>query len=417
MAVTRQLHNHGAEQSVLGACLLRPAIATWLDLRRDDFHDLRHKAIWSAIQGLQADQVAVDVETIADRMQQRGRLDAAGGYAYLGELATRTPTADNAEHYAAIVKSWAINRKVLEAGDHFRELLGKVDGEELLDAAQSYLASVDRPRALAKTLADCVAEEQAAIRDYNPLDEWVGLPTGIAELDEKIGGLPVGVTTILAARPSEGKSSLALAIARNTATVEPALVLTAEDRSKTMAQRVIADLAACNLARVRRRDLDLLEKERALSAAARGLEQVYIEHVHGQPMAQVVRTIRAYARLRGVKLVIFDYLQKCPKPRGAGNKNDAVEENINRFDDVVGELELAGLMVSQLSRQCEKESRRPRLSDLRDSGSLEQVAKLVLMLHPSDRDDELEIIVRKNHQGAREQVTRVRFEREFCRIA
>jgi replicative DNA helicase len=397
-----------AEQSVLGACLNQPAILGWLDLDPDVFWDARHGHIWLAMRSLADGGKPVDEVTVASELESRLRLKACGGLIYLAELALRCLTVENVAAYAAILRGHLVTRRLLNLASSLpsRVLDGNA-GEELLGDVQVGLAEIEPHQAddggawsdaVRVELVATVGDAERRARG----EQGVGrIPTGISVIDAKIGGLPIGVPSVLGARPKVGKSSLALCIARSAAVVGlPVHVVTLEDKRSVWVQRALAQDTHIPVDRIASRMLDR-DEMRQLAIAAEALAKApgpRVDHGHGMAIERIVRMVRARRRELGTRLVILDYLQLLPRsPRG--QREQELENGMNALAELAGRDDLAVLVLSQLSREGERDQRPPILSDFRGSGSIEQVGKLILALHPARVETEVELLVLANTQG------------------
>lgn len=424
-AILRARHVE-AEQGVIGGCMMRPQVLGWLELEAREFFDPRHHAIWEAMRSLHSTGGAVDEVTVLSKLREMGKDEAVGGLAYLSQLGLRVPNEDSTEHYAAIVHEHFVNRSILylaaSVPSRFNE---EISGEELLADVQRGLSDIDvRRRADAVDVSEAVAEELGSIREFLRAQQAgepvsVGVPTGIEPIDRRIGGIIMGAPTVLGGRPASGKSSFALSIANHSAQSGfPVHLFTYEDRRTTFAQRELSFYSGVPVDRIRSRqfergDLELLGRAKDEFMRPRGIE---VEHAHGMPISTLVRRVRGRRRELKTQLVILDYIQLCPATDRRMKRYEAIGANMQQLVELAGRDDLAVLVLSQLGRDNDKEKRRPVMSDLRESGDLEQHAKLILALHSTNRDaPTIEVLVLKNHQGP-EAIIDVYYDRARCRI-
>jgi replicative DNA helicase len=416
--------NIDAEQGAIGGCFRKPAILEYLELDARDFFDPRHQCIWSAMESLKGDRLPVDELSVEDVLKRAGKLDAVGGLAYLSQLALRVPTEDATEHYARIVREHACRRRLLYlagsipsrvvANEELDELLGDV-GRELAacEPAQRDPGGELGPAAV----VEC--REAVAELDQVARGKTVGVPTGVAILDEHIGGLPVGVPSVVGARPAMGKSTLALNIALHAARRGGfgVHIVTYEDPRKTYAQRLLSMESGVDVARVAARTFDSVESAALMRAsdAVRALKGLYVEHGHGLDVRTITRRVRSRRRELGTRLVILDYIQLIPHRDRRLRQHEQIEDNMNALAELAGQEGIAVLVLSQLKRPERGEVHRPTLDDFRGSGSIEQVGKLIIGLHKAQQQGELELLVLKNHQGPEAQII-ARWDRAHCRI-
>lgn len=410
-----------AEQAVLGGCFLRPEVIDWIELEAEAFVDPRNRAVWEAMQCLRRDGTAIDEVTVGGFLKLVGR---DPGFPYLAELQMRVPTVDNVVSYAALLREHMVNRRLLLIGSSVASRLESgLSGEELLADVQRAVSEAEPVRTEEGIdLATAVAEEYREIESYFTSDrKQVGIPTGIGQLDSKTGGLPLGVPSVVGARPGEGKSTLAMNIANHaSANGFGVHLFTYEDRRANWAQRELAWQSGVDVSQIRARQLTDNERGmlRFASTALAQRTNIIIEHAHGQSAQWVVRRVRGRRRSLDTRLVIVDYLQLMPGVRTA-KRHEQIEANVNDLAELAGHDNLSVLLVSQLNRQIESragDDAGPQLSDFRDSGSIEQVGKLILALGQKDpSSSSLDIWVLKNHQGPKAHF-QVHYDRPHCRI-
>lgn len=416
-------HNLEAEQAVLGGCFFRPDVLSWLELDEGDFFDPRHRAVWRAMQGLAADRVPVDEIAVEDVLKRTGRLEPVGGLAYLSQLALRCPNEDSTAFYANIVREHACRRRLLYLGSGIAtKVLEDQELDELLGEVQRELTACEpRRRDAGGELGEAAAEDYRALVsevDQVARGQTVGVPTGVAILDAQIGGLPDGVPSVLGARPGMGKSTLALNIALYAARTcgYGVHIVTYEDPRKTFAQRLQAMESGVDVMRIRARTVDRQEAA-ALAQAAESLRQLkglYVEHGHGLDMRAIVRRVRGRRRELGTRLVVIDYLQRVPHADRRLRRHEQLEDHMDVLAAFAGEENLALLVLSQLKRAEDRDSR-PTLDDFKGSGAIEESGKLIIGLHKAQAVGELELLVLKNAQGPQAQV-KASWNRATCRI-
>lgn len=413
-----------AEAAVIGGCMLKPSILEWLDLEPEAFFDARHQAVWRAIQALRRDRMGVDEVTVASALRASGKLDFVGGPAFIAQLGLRVPTEDNTVYYADVVRENHCTREILYRCATAASRSRSMRGEELLADMQRALAETEPHRRDQPLTAGAAAEEELrallAFLDRQKTETVsVGIRTGVELLDQETGGIPTGVVSVLAARTGVGKSTLVRNMAQAaSAQGGGAHVLTWEDRRSTFAQRDLADESGVDVKRIRSRDLEGYEVSQLIAAADRLRERKRIvwDHAHGMSAARAIRRVRAMRRELGTRLVVVDYIQLLPAPGRGMKKHEQVEANLNAFAELAGQEDLAVVVVAQLGREVEKENRRPRLSDMKDSGAIEQVGKLIIALHPTSNANEIEVLVLKNHQGPKDLLLVARYDAARSRI-
>ncbi|MDO8846900.1 MAG: replicative DNA helicase [Coriobacteriia bacterium] len=414
-------HNIEAEQSLLGSMFLSADAVenciTIVDV--DDFYRPPHRKIFSAIKYLHLRGDAVDQITVAARLESSGELDAAGGKPYLLDITGAVPTAANAEYYAQIVKRTSMLRQLIDAATTIQAYSyeNPDDIDEVVERAEKTIFAVTNKRVSSnfRVLDDLVKESFAELEKlYDHKSHVTGVPTGFPDLDKILAGMHKGDLIILAARPSVGKTALALNIAVNAAKAgATTAVFSLEMSSAQLVQRIM-----CAEARVDSQKLRtgyLADEDWPLLMQAMGRLPLDRLHVDDTPSISILE-VRAKARrlFRGVEngLIIVDYLQLM-QPHGRRSENRQVEiAEISRGLKILAkELGCPVVALSQLSRAVEQRtSKRPMLSDLRESGAIEQDADVVIFIDrntdPGAQDEpgrpqkgEAEIIVAKHRNG------------------
>jgi replicative DNA helicase len=418
-----------AEQAVLGACLISErAIDDALTvLDGDEWYHAPHRAIWQALTWLRNEGIAADQITVADELQHLGKLDEAGGHVYLARLASETATARNAGHHARIVRRLWQAREFIARAQAFaaRAYDGRDDVTALLQAAQADLAKLEgagdqQTPDYDAVLADTLARLETLLASGGALP---GLPTGFPELDRLTGGWQPGSLVIIAARPSVGKSALALLEADVAARAGHAVVIFSVEMPRwQLGQRHLA--MACNVACDAIRLGTVSPEELATLKRTKGelgKLPITIDDRQDVSMADIATTCRKHHRAGKLALVIVDYLQELRAHGRADNREQEVAGIARAAKRLARELAVPVLLLSQLSRDIEhRADQRPQLSDLRESGAIEQEADVAMFIsrpemHNRDtlvfrhhgEEVELpsaglaELIVAKNRNGAR----------------
>lgn len=402
-------HSAEAEQSVLGALLLdNRAFDRVADVVAEgDFYRREHRLIFGAIAGLVLASREADVVTVFERLQAAGTADEVGGLQHLNALAQSVPGAGNARRYAEIVAERATLRGIIAACDDGATGAFNPQGRSasaVLDAVAQKLALLERRsmRRQPKSLRDLLPERLDAISALADGEKQAGMSTSIPRIDRMMaGGLRPGHVYVLAARPSVGKSSFAEAIGLHVAECHgPVLMLSQEMPDAEVADRALSGLGRIDYEGVQTGKLSQEEWSRLADAVERGQHLPF--YVDDQPALRI-GDIRAKARqVKGLKLLIVDYLQLCD---GDGDNRNAEIEQISRaLKALAKELGFAVLALSQLNREVEKRAtKEPMLSDLRDSGAIEQDADVVMFLWPvSEFDGGSKLVgvkLEKNRQG------------------
>jgi replicative DNA helicase len=436
-------HNLDAEASVLGGVILRNEVLGQLDtLEVDDFYDHRHKVVFAAIRALEASAKPIDVVTLEVEIEKQGKLDAIGGIAFLGELTLRVPTADNVLAYNEIVTDKHQARKLMLATSEITEK-GYEDGLEVrdyLDEAEAKIFEVTqrRDKTGPEPIKGLVKKVFSSLDErFKSADGITGVPTGFADLDSRTAGLQPTELIILAARPAMGKTSFAMSLAQTAATTAswPCLVFSLEMSSTQLAERMLCSEARVDSSALRRGQLQRQDMTN-LTYAAATLSKAPI--LIDDTPALSLRELRARARRwrtnpdmfpkQGAKktgLILIDYLQLMRgSPQAAkASREQEISEISRGLKALAKELECPVLALSQLNRSLENRTdKRPQLSDLRESGAIEQDADVILFIYRDviyNKDTEhpniAEVIIGKNRHGATGTVE-THFEGKYTRF-
>lgn len=405
-------HSIEAEQSVLGALLHKPDalddIANLIDAGM--FYRSGHAVMFSTISAMVNESNVVDVVTVAERLDRDGYLDDIGGLAYMAELAHNVPSAANIKRYAAIVREKWQARSLIAIGNEVADAAMSMSVSEAVGQAQEKLSAVveSTSRGEAKPIGTSVRLVLEQIETaFNHGFGIVGLSTGLHDLDDKLGGLRPGQLIIVAGRPGMGKTALSLQVAHHiAASGTPALVLSMEMPATELAAREVARVAKLSVADMMRGKI----RDEDWAALTHGLSTVkdlpmLVDEQGGLSFVEAAAKIRLARRKHGIGLAVLDYLQLM---RGDGdNRNQELEGITRGLKALSKELGIPIIALSQLSRKCEERTnKRPLLSDLRESGGIEQDADVVLMIYRDevytpDSDDKgtAEIIIAKQRQG------------------
>lgn len=378
------------EMSVIGAVLVSPdVLALMPTLSTLDFRNHKPRATWDAIRNLEAVNAPIDVTTIGDELAKIGMLEAVG-YAWLGDCALTVPTTSNAIEYAKRLKDLALRQRLLEGLRDITDAAtrGELSGSEMLSlvVAQTSRLDAEQPED-GRTIGQVV---QARVKEIERMEAerregkrtLTGFPTGIEKLDEKLGGWQPGIVSIIAARPAMGKSSLGLATSDASSLAgHGAHVFSLEDTAAAYADRSMSRESQVEAERIRNCDLQRGHME-SLQTALRKLarRQCWLfDDRSGVTAEEIVRSVRRRKKDNRTKVVIVDYIQLVRKPHPRMNTHEALGEIITTFADAAKADGMAYVVMSQLNREIEKrDDRRPQLSDLRESGSLEERAKCVI---------------------------------------
>jgi replicative DNA helicase len=426
-------HDVAAEQCVLGGMLIsKDAISDVMEvIRPQDHYRPAHQLVHEAILELYGRGEPADAVTVSDLLSKRGELARVGGGAYLHTLIASVPTAANAGYYARIVRERAILRRLVEAGTRIVQLgyAGDGDADELVDRAEAEIYGVTERR---------VSEDYLPLAEIMPgaLDEieaigsrggiMTGVPTGFADLDALTNGLHPGQMIVIAARPAIGKSTLALDLAR-AATVKhglPSVIFSLEMSRNEITMRLLSAEARVPLHAMRTGQMG----EEDWARLARRMSEVvdaplYIDDSPNMSMMEIRAKCRRLKQRHDLRLVIIDYLQLMSSPRRVENRQQEVSEMSRSLKLLAKELDVPVVAISQLNRGPEQRNdKRPLLSDLRESGSIEQDSDLVILLHREDayerespRAGEADLIVAKHRNGPTTTVT-VAFQGHYSRF-
>jgi replicative DNA helicase len=410
----------GAEQAVLGAMMLsRTAIADVIEVLRgsSDFYRETHQAIYEAILGMYGRGKPVDPLTLTDELRELGDLVRVGGPVYLHVCVNEVPTAANGAHYAEIVRDCALLRRLLEATDRTRQAIyaAKGDPAGLVDEAQAAIATVlvgDETRR-----GTLVGDDQEGYLDrlehLQKEGQSVGIPTGFADLDSLFGGFHPGQVVIVAARPAMGKSTLALDFARTAAIKHdlPTMLFSLEMDRDEIKHRLFSAQARIPLHHLRHQGgMTPEDWSRFASVLPRiTAAPLHIDDSPNQSLARIQARCRAIQQASGLRLVVIDYLQlmQSGASRRSENRQQEVSDMSRNLKLLAKELHVPVVVLSQLNRGPEQRAdKKPMMSDLRESGAIEQDADIVILLHREDAYDkdspragEADLIVAKHRNG------------------
>ena len=412
-------HDMLAEQSVLGAMLLSidacPEIITEVGLKGADFYAPKHEIIFDAILKLYTGSEPTDTITTTAELTRQGNLVRVGGADYLHTLTSIVPTAANAGFYAKIVQEKAILRRLVEAGTKIAASGYAAEGDiiDLINAAQSDIFSVgttslrDQYSPLNDAIGMAVTEIEFAEGNEG---EIVGVPTGIVDVDMMTHGLHPGQLVILAARPGVGKSTFALDIARNASIKNkmPSLFFSLEMSKAEIAMRLLSAESDIYLQSMRKGNMT--RDDWTKMANVRGSisdSPLFIDDSPNLTLAEIRSKARRLTKELGLQLIVIDYLQLLSSGKKVESRQQEVSEFSRSLKLLAKELEIPVIAIAQLNRGSEeKKDKKPELHHLRESGSLEQDADVVILLHREDigqkehpRAGEADIIIAKQRNG------------------
>lgn len=389
--------NPEAERSVLGAMLLdRNAVISATEfLQPEDFYRQAHRVLFETMARLADRLEPVDTVTVVEELDRAGVLEEVGGLSYITALAEAVPTAANAEYYAGIVEQKSLLRKLVAAAAGIsREVYeGSEEPDVLLDRAEQLIFNVAQRRrvrpyaALKDVLHDTLDRLEYLFRHKGAI---TGIPSGFQELDEKTSGFHPSELIILAARPSVGKTTLSLQIARNVAVDAevPVVFFSLEMAREQLAQRLLGAEARVSGQRLRTGYFNRQDFETITSVAATrlGAAPFYIDDTPNLSVMEVRSRARRLKAERNIGFMVIDYLQLMHTRGQSENRQQEMAQISRSLKALARELEIPILALSQLSRAVEQGEREPRLSDLRDSGAIEQDADVVMFIHEEKKE-------------------------------
>lgn len=431
-------HSIEAEQSVLGSMLIAPE--SWDTVTEiigsDDFYNRAHQTIFIAVLDLLKHNLPVDLITVSEQLEKHDKLEEAGGFAYLAELAKNTPSAANVAAYAQIIKERAITRELIGVAHNIAEVGFNPEGRnsaELLDLAESKVFEIaekrtgenEGPKDIDKVLGKTVDRLEALVKSGK---EVTGVTTGFQDLDKKTSGLQPSDLIIVAARPSMGKTTFAMNLCENAMMAEdkPVLVFSLEMPSEQIMMRMLASLSRVDQTKIRTAQLDDTDWSRISRTMAMLKEKnnLWVDDSSGLTPMDVRTRARKIARDNGgLSLIMVDYLQLMRVPSLADNRTLEIAEISRSLKALAKELEVPVVALSQLNRSLEQRAdKRPVNSDLRESGSIEQDADLIMFIYRDEVYHEnseykgvAEIIIGKQRNGPIG-TSRLTFQGQFSRF-
>jgi replicative DNA helicase len=416
-------HSRDAERSVLGS-LLRDngVIGDVLQiLRNENFYTDAHQKIFSAIVTLYDRGHPVDLVMLAELLKELKHIEDVGGYAYLAELWDAAPTAANAEYYARIVRDKALVRHLIHAGTEIlRDAYDQsMPADDLLETAERKILDIAQLGITGQTitLQDALREAYDRIDTRTARDQMSisGLATGFLDLDEITAGLQNSELVIVAARPSVGKTSIALNLARHMSVEEkaPIFFVSLEQSRIELAERLLCCQARVDSHKLRKGHISSQDMEKLIETGGiLGKAKLFIDDSPGQGMLRIAANARRLKLRHGIRLICIDYLQLIEPDNRRDNRQEQVAQISRRLKFLAKELDMPVIALAQLNRGLEdRQGHEPRLADLRESGSIEQDADTVMLLHrpevyePGEREGVIEIIVAKQRNGPTGKVT------------
>lgn len=414
-------HSVQGEQAVIGGLMLdEEAWDKVADIiTAQDFYRREHQLIFDAIRKLSANDQPLDVVTVAEELERSGNLDEAGGMPYLGTLANETPAALNIPAYANIVREQSVVRQLIRTGNKIADSGYSPDGRkvpELLDEAESMVFQIAEQQAKGRNgfqnINDLLTNTVNKIEElFTSEDALTGLSTGFSDFDDRTSGLQPADLIIVAGRPSMGKTTFAMNIAENVAisSGEPVAIFSMEMPGEALTMRMISSLGRINQQAVRSGKLEDDDWPRVTSAVQiLSQAKMYIDDTPALTPTEVrARCRRLKKEAGGLGLVVLDYLQLMQAPEAGDNRTAEISAISRGLKALAKEMEVPVIALSQLNRSLEQRpNKRPVMSDLRESGAIEQDADLIVFIYRDEVYNEdspdkgkAEIIIGKQRNG------------------
>jgi replicative DNA helicase len=424
-------NNIDAERSVLGSMFLDPK-AVFIALERlnpADFYAKRNREIFEVIRELSEAGKPIDTVTVVDRLERKGQLDGPDDTIYVADLASGVPSASNILHYIDIIEQDSVRRMLIEAGNEIiRDAMTSEDeAPEIVNRAGDivYQIAVKRKRDSLEHIKQALLEGYTRIGEsMNRESGLLGIPTGFKMLDKKLSGLQGSQLIIIAGRPGMGKTSFALNIAQHVAVKEniPVAIFSLEMSREQLATRMLCSEALVDSQKTRSGGLTDDDFDR-LSEAVNilGVAPVYIDDTPSITVLEILAKARRLKQEKGLGLIMIDYLQLMTGKERRENRQQEISAMTRSLKIMAKEIDVPVLLLSQLSRESEKrETKIPMLSDLRESGSIEQDADVVIFLHRdnyynAEAGNATRVIVAKQRSGPTGEVT-LGWRGEFTRF-
>ena len=398
-------HSIEAEQGVLGCVLLSPNDCMGECIEKfkrgaESFYDLRHQTLFETLVEMYDRKEAIDLITLQQRLKDKQQLEGIGGLAYLSSLPDAVPSAANLAYYLEIVREKYVLRKMIQT---CTDVVGRVyehEGEvdALLDEVERDILKISESRieGTSSTIKELVHRAINTIEEFHQRQGMLtGISTGFPDLDRMTSGLHGGEMVVIAARPSMGKTSLAMNIAEHVAVEQklPVGVFSLEMTADSLVLRMLCSRSRVNLRSIREGFLAERDFPKLTGAAGKlATSPLFIDDTAGLSILQLRAKARRMAQQFGIKLFVIDYLQLLNSTsRRAENRQQEIADISNGVKALAKELNVPVIVLSQLNRELEKDkNRKPRLSDLRESGAIEQDADLVGLLYKPGSGDEEE---------------------------
>ena len=407
-----------SEQAVLGSIMLRKDAMHEVEdmVSPESFYVEKHKKIFQAMLDLSNKNEPIDMLSLSTKLQEQKLLESVGGNVYLAEIVNVVPSSTNVKHYADIVQKKYVLRSLIEAADYVSELAFEESDDhmdDILDMSENKIFSVVSSPKNQKfiNLRDALPEAYERLEKLHENKGMLrGLPTGFRDLDTMLSGFQKSDLVILAARPSMGKTTLALDIARMTSIIhgKSVVIFSLEMSSQQLVDIMLSAESRVNAWNLRTgrlsNDKEFSQLRDSLDKLAKA--KIYIDDQPGNSIVRMKALSRRLKAEKGLDLIVVDYLQLMTTSKNYDSMVNQVTEISRSLKSLAKELDVPVLALSQLSRAVESRGGKPRLSDLRDSGSIEQDADVVMFIHREDKGKEesektnvAEILIEKHRNG------------------
>ena len=410
-------HDDAAELAVLGAMFLdREAASLALEmLTGEDFYRPDHRQVFEAAEELYHSGVPIDMITVKNKLEEKQVFEQIGGLPFLANISTSVGSSANMRHYAAIVEEKSVLRRLIRTANNISQMSyeGKTDVNAIMDTAEKGIFDIMQNRHSDQFhhIRDIAVDSIEKIEDiYRSKGKLTGVPTGFVDFDQKTAGLQKSDLILLAARPSMGKTAFALNIIQNAAIRSnvPTAVFSLEMSREQLVNRMLCSEAMLDAQRLRTGELtdsdwaDLIQAMGPLSQAP-----IYIDDTPGVTPMEVRSKCRRLKVEKGLGLIVIDYLQLMSGSGRSDSRQQEISEISRSLKAIAREMEAPVIALSQLSRACEQRAdHRPMLSDLRESGAIEQDADVVAFLYrdeyyfpDTEKKNQAELIIAKQRNG------------------
>jgi replicative DNA helicase len=427
-------HSIEAEQCTLGSMLLdEDAIAEVFGmLKSDDFYRTEHRDIFNSIDNLYSAGKSVDIITLGEALRKNGKLEKCGGLEYLAAIAEQVPSAASAHHYAEIVEDKALIRALIKSSGEILEMgyENQEDARKVMDFAQSNIFDIamEKENKGVSHISDILEENLKTLTKlYKEGNRVPGIPSGYADLDKLTAGFQPSDLILIAARPSMGKSSLALNIAQHVALQEgmSVAIFSLEMSKEQVVNRILSSEMQIENMKLKTGDINSDEWQKIAVASAQISEaSIYVDDTSDISAAEMRAKCRRLKLKKKLDMVIIDYIQLIAGGKRNESRQQEITEISRNLKILAKDLHIPVIALSQLSRAPEqRQNHRPMLSDLRESGAIEQDADMVMFIYRDDYYDKqtenpnvTELIVAKNRNGSTGDV-KLRWHAEFTKFS